>query len=195
MRTFHRLGLLLRSAETLAPPVDEDPKADVHRAVVVFAHAALEDTLRSVGAAYLPYASEDALNKIGLAPAPGEAGALRPEKFFLGRLATHRGRTVDEVIRESVRAHLSTKSFSSIEDIDHFIAACGLDANVYRESYPRLAPFITRRHQIVHRADVPEGADEPEPITRAEVEEWLGAVVSFTSTLLGAHDPLGGEAP
>jgi hypothetical protein len=70
---------------------------DILRAAVVLLHATLEDFLRYIGALYLPEGNEETLNRISLA-----GTHERPEKFFLGRLAQHRGKTVDALIVESV---------------------------------------------------------------------------------------------
>src|SRR5882724_1600829 len=73
-------------------------EADVLRAAVVFAHATLEDFIRSICAYFLPQADASVLDEIPLA---GLNSAGRPEKFLLDRLTTHRVKSVDQVIRLS----------------------------------------------------------------------------------------------
>ena len=57
----------------------------------------------------MPTADEETLNKIPLAGASGRA-----EKFQLGRLAEHRGKKVDDVIRESVEAYMERSTLNSV---------------------------------------------------------------------------------
>src|SRR5437588_8261871 len=59
-------------------------EADVLRAAVVFAHATLEDFIRSICAYFLPHADPSVLDEI---PLVGLNASGRPEKFLLGRLA------------------------------------------------------------------------------------------------------------
>jgi hypothetical protein len=94
-----------------APPT---MKEDVIRAAVVFLHATLEDFLRYIGLTYLPSAGEVVLDRIGLI---GSSDVLRADKFFLGKLAKYRDKTVDQLISESVKAYLEKISFSDPDDI------------------------------------------------------------------------------
>ena len=85
---------------------------DLLRAATVFLHAAIEDLLRSIEAARLPAAAPpvlDGVPLVGLGP--------RPEKFFLGQLAPHRGSTVDDVIRRSVEAHLERATYGNATEV------------------------------------------------------------------------------
>jgi hypothetical protein len=76
---------------------------DILRAGVVLLHASLEDFLRSLAAVFLPAAEEKVLDSI---PLVGTVQTGHPEKFFLGKLAVHRGKKVDNVIAESVKKYL-----------------------------------------------------------------------------------------
>src|SRR6266550_5269430 len=107
---LRRAADLIEFAENSFPK-DRPPqtKDDILRAAVVFLHATLEDFLRYIGARYIPSGSEDVLNKISLI---GSSDVLRPEKFFLGKLAKHRDKKVDQLIAESVEAHLDKRSFN-----------------------------------------------------------------------------------
>jgi hypothetical protein len=98
--------------------------ADVLRAAVVFAHAALEDFIRSICGYFLPRATAAVLDEI---PLTGLNSSGRPEKFFLGRLVAHRDKTIEDLIEESVQMYLERLSFSSTQDIATAITRCGLD--------------------------------------------------------------------
>ena len=152
---------------------------DILRAAVVFLHATLEDFLRYVGETYLPASSEEILNRVALV---GTQDVPRPEKFLLGKLAQHRGKTVDQLITASVNAHLDRISFSDTTDISNLLEGAGIAVETVRPLYPRLSALMTRRHQIVHRADlvdVPGDERKATPIDAATVTEWATAVKEF----------------
>ena len=72
-------------------------ETDVLRAATVFLHASLEDFLRSLAYWRLPEANEPVIKKI---PIGGKLG--HGIKFERDELGKHRGKTVDELIKESV---------------------------------------------------------------------------------------------
>ena len=57
----------------------------------------------------LPIANEDAPNDVPLV-----GGSGRSEKFQLGKLARHRGKKIDDVIRESVAAYMERYTFNNV---------------------------------------------------------------------------------
>ena len=95
------------------------------------------------------------LDKIGLLGSPGRA-----EKFFLGKLATHRGKTVNQLIAESVEAHLDKRSFSNTDDISQLLGSVGVPVNEVDQCYPSLSELMSKRHDIVHTGDQ-KPADKP----------------------------------
>jgi hypothetical protein len=143
---------------------DKETAAEILRAVVVLNHAYLEDFLRNVARWLMPIAGEDALNKIPLAGSTGRA-----EKFQLGKLAEHRGKKVDDVIRESVEAYMERSTFNNVTEIMSFLDSVNvkLPSREEIDSSPSevqrlpiggddlgiLDAMIKRRHHIVHRAD------------------------------------------
>lgn len=123
---------------------------DLLRAAIVFAHASLEEFLRSCSFHLLPNCSAQMLDDIPLA---GLNHSGKPEKFLLGRLAPHKGKLVDEVIKESVHEFLQKTSYNSASDVVAALEQCGLDVSYVRKFLPAIDAMIKRRHQIVHRAD------------------------------------------
>lgn len=164
--------------------VTEEIRTDVLRATVVFMHASLEELLRQLAASFLPVADEEALNSIPLAGSP--AGS-RPEKFFLGRLAKHRGKSVDELLLESVQEHLSTSNFNDVGEIDRLLVATKLEAPAIRAHYPAIAAMMKRRHSIVHRADVAADTVDgrAQELAATDVVEWHEALLDFARDVLG----------
>lgn len=173
-----------------ARQADKETSQEILRAVVVLNHAYLEDFLRSVALWLLPLASEETLNKIPLAGVSG-----RSEKFQLGKLAEHRGKKVDEVIRESVTAYLERSTFNNVTEIISFLDSVDVklpreDDQIKPHELPRLrigettlsllGEMMNRRHHIVHRADKVKGSDALQEIAESDVASWLVGTLSFT---------------
>jgi hypothetical protein len=157
---------------TRESPLHQKTADDIFRSIVVMTHAYLEDFLRTLGQSFLPSTDECSLN---LVPIVG-SNSGRAEKFFLGRLAQHRGKLVDDLIRESVEEHLSRSTFNSVTEIKSFLQQIGLEiTNV--ESLPKIEAMIKRRHLIVHRADRVEG--QIQSIDSDEVLVWVEATQLF----------------
>jgi hypothetical protein len=160
-------------------------RQDIIRAAVVFLHATLEDLLRHVGSMYLVNSSEEVLNRVALV---GSSDVLRPEKFFLGRLAAHRGKSVDQLLSDSVTAYLDRVSFSDVTEISRLLEAIGISLDPIRRFYPSLSSLMSRRHQIVHKADLLDAASggprEAMTIDGKLVMEWHATVKAFISAVI-----------
>ena len=160
---------------------------DIFRATVVLLHAYLEDFLRTLGTAFLPDADVKVLDDVPL------VGGR--EKFSLGKLAQHRGKMVDEVIRDSVSEHLDRRSFNSVTEIISFLEKMGvrpktgdwgadleaISQRVQEKSggMAALDAMIRRRHSIVHRADKTKNGDGLEAITLDEFDVWRRTTYLF----------------
>lgn len=177
-----RILILLTMAERIDDSAPQDLKVhrdDLLRAAVVFLHASVEELLRGLAVSYLPLAGEEALNRI---PIAGSSDTLRAEKFLLGRLARHRGKSVDDLISESVREHVARRSFSDITEIAGLFEHLGFTLDDHlRKMFSGLGALIARRHQIVHRADILIGQRDPTPIDVPTVRGWLESVQKFFS--------------
>ncbi len=156
---------------------------DILRAAVVFIHAYLEDFLRTLAEELLPAGDERSFEDIPLA---GSKSFGRGEKFALGQLAQHRGKTVDQLLRQSVSDYLSRSNFNSTTEIASLLVRLGFRPEEHNKAFDAIDRMIDRRHQIVHRADKRSSSGKTvlQPIERAEVVEWLQATHSFTSSLL-----------
>jgi hypothetical protein len=187
VRLYREISALPSLTANLQSPQgqNEDVLADLLRSSVVFVHATLEDFLRSIAAVLLPFSEESMLNEV---PLVGTSGSGRPEKFFLGRLASHRGKTVLELIQESVRDHLLTTTYNDTTQIASLLRGLNIDVEKVRDAFPRLDELIRRRHQIVHRADRLEHRRDPheavEGIAAEQVEEWISVVQGFMATII-----------
>lgn len=162
---------------------------DILRAAVVLLHASLEDVLRSIGYWKLPLASKDVLNEYPIAGA-----GMNPKKILLGDLAAHRGKSVDEMIKASVHAHLEHSNFNNTADIAAILQKVGVDVSKVSAPFVVLEALMDRRHQIVHRADrqqsvVGSGDHEIRGINKQTVREWASAVHAFGSAVLAELSP------
>ncbi len=149
---------------------------DILRAAVVLLYATVEEMCRTVEAQLLPFSSEEALNSV---PLIGTSKG-RPEKFFLGKLAQYRGKKVEEVLRESVEAHLESASYTSVEEFCAFLKRVGLSPKHFKEHFKELASLMDRRHHIVHQADRNDGRGSghhsARSLGRNQVRTWIRTV-------------------
>ena len=178
-----RVNNLARIYASKLTPVAQGRKplgsTDILRAAVVFLHATVEEFLRGLLEWRLPEQSEAVLN---LVPLVG-SGSERAEKFLLGRLAAHRDKTVEALIRESVSGSLMRSNFNSVAEVVSTLASVGLDKTPCEPFFAELTALMERRHQIVHRADRNpqhgQGHHQVSSIGRHHVQEWAGACQKF----------------
>jgi hypothetical protein len=178
MVRVQRLVMLLTRTD-----IDGAVAGDIGRAAVVFLHAALEDFMRTIVGLYLPLAEQSVLDGIPLAG--NEDG--RPAKFSLGRLVVHREKTVQQVIGDSVEGYLRRLTFNNTTDIASHLRMIGFAEDV-RSYYATLDSMMARRHQIVHRADVPGGGhgDDPQDVDGNEVHGWAMCVRGLVSDIVSS---------
>jgi hypothetical protein len=176
-----RVERLVKIYKKTPRTVDRDA-SDILRAAVVLLHASLEDYLRSLAAAYLPFTSPDVLNDV---PLSGK-GRERAEKFLLGSLAAFRGQSVDQVIERSIADYLEHTTFNNCREVARLLESLSVDISTVRSFFPELDALMARRHQIVHRADLHDPALRDirmHPIAAEDVEKWASNAVEFAHVL------------
>jgi hypothetical protein len=187
-RNIERVLALLRLYDYMVgergrgrPPT---PLSDILRASTVLLHASLEDLLRSIAEQYWPDLGGQVLEKV---PLLGRAPTTR---HTLADLVAHRGRTVQDVLRESVRTHLQSVTFNSTAEIAVLVESLNLDVALVNEEFGDIQEMIQRRHHIVHQADrnlVPgRGRHRAQAISEASVRGWGLAVDVFGNALVEA---------
>lgn len=163
---------------------------DVLRSAVVFIHATLEDGMRAVIRHKFPRGKREILDKIPLA---GISPSGNPEKFFLGRLAEHSGKSVDEVIEESLGAFLERTSFTSANDLSYWLTVLGLDLKIVQRYLPKIEAMMKRRHHIVHRGDksdeIGPGKQYARSLNAKLVQDWNATVNVFLVRITEALEP------
>lgn len=154
--------------------------ADVLRGATVLLHAALEEVCRSTAAWRFPSLGEAVLNEV---PLIGITESGRPEKFFLGKLAVHRAKSVQQVITESIGAHLSYFNVNDTTEVAAFMRKVGVEPQLLQQHFPQLAEMIARRHHIVHQADRNDqpgrGHHTARSLSAAQVTEWTDVTERF----------------
>lgn len=158
-------------------------QTDVLRSTVVLLHASLEDFLRSLAYWKLPLANKATLDDIaliGLGP--------NPKKFLLGELDTHRGKTVDQLISESVNEHLERSNYNNTIEIASLLQSLNINTAAISQHFATMELAMARRHQIVHRADRDEtpgsGNHNVRSISTKQINIWINTVEQFASSVL-----------
>jgi hypothetical protein len=152
---------------------------------VVFLHATLEDVLRTVLARKWP---ETALRE-HLEEIPVQvASDRRAVRLTLADLLMHRDKTVDALIRESVEQTLERSNFNNLGDVKVALSRSGLAPNLVGAYAARLAALMSRRHQIVHRADRQDaggrGNHGAASLDVGTVEAWIAAVEGLCEAIV-----------
>jgi hypothetical protein len=152
---------------------------DVLRGAVVLLHAGMEDYIRSLMIWKIDTFSAEVLSGYGFAN-----GTKRPPtKLTLGDLSAYRGKTIDELIAESVRSHLDEfQSFNDLGEVKRALKQCGIvAAEVDAVDFAHLPELIVRRHNIVHKADRNDvaggqGNHKTKSLSKVTVEGYVTAV-------------------
>ena len=158
-------------------------ETDVLRAATVLLHASLEDVLRSLAYWKLPSAAATELEQIALV-----GGTVT--KFNLGALAAHRGKSVDDVIKESTDASLERSNYNNNAEVSALLISIGLDTVPLRPNMATLDQAMKRRHQIVHRADAnpnPQpgsGNHKVASISPVKLNDWIANTEQFVKAVL-----------
>lgn len=156
---------------------------DVLRAATVLLHAALEDVLRSLAYWKLPQANVVVLEQI---PLVGGAAT----KFNLGALAAHRGKTIDDVIKESTDASLERSNYNNRREVINLLESIGLNTAPIQQHMATLEQAMLRRHKIVHRADATanprpgRGNHRVATIAPATLNTWIANTEQFVNAVL-----------
>jgi len=187
-KNIARINQLLTAAQEYLASKDHEKLAigdDFLRSAVVFLHATLEDALRTLAMLYLPLSSEIQLNDI---PLIGTGNGNRPEKFFLGKLAEHRGKSVDNLLEESVSAYLQRSNYNNTVDVAYLLRGLGINLKEVSPYFPAIDELMKRRHEIVHRADMvfdaTDALEKLNAISTLEIKSWIEAVRGLTTYML-----------
>lgn len=168
--------------EGLARKSKEMRPTDILRAAIVLLHASEEDYFRNILVRWYPLkADQKAMSEISLAGSDG-----RVSKYSFDRFAQFSGKTVDEVIAQSVQEHFSKMSFNSYKDIDGRLKKI----NIQLDSFQRksdIDTLIKRRHKIVHEVDLirdaSTGKRRTNQIKSYQVRTWMECSMSLIQVI------------
>lgn len=176
-----RVNLLVEATQ---PPQSGFIQRDILRAAVVLLHATLEDFLRNLAADRLSAIPDrQALAGIPLAGSENK-------KFELADLIPHRGKTINELLAESIERHLESVSYSNCSQVEALLIKVKIKTEKLKEFFPKLELMIERRHKIVHRADLlaytGDSIRDAQEIDGRTVLEWEQTVNLFIDRVAGA---------
>lgn len=158
---------------------------DVLRAATVFLHATLESFLRDLARWKLPGAAEEVLDDI---PLIGLNTKGRAEKFFLGKLVTHKDKSVEDLLKVSITKYLDTTSYNDTSDIAKLLVSISIKVEDVNSRFGDITEMIKRRHHIVHQADRNEqpgrGQHKARGINTSNIDRWIEAVNEFVQSVL-----------
>ncbi len=155
---------------------------DIIRATIVFLHTSLETTLREVLRLKLKFNGD-----ISTIPLVNKSNSPnRKEKFSLSELAQHRGKTINDVIEESIDQYLSGISFNSTTEIADYLSRIDIPQQTLQKHYSTLNEMIERRHRIVHEGDLKRGrlSSELEAVDMNRVVKWFDTTAEFCGELI-----------
>lgn len=156
-------------------------ETDVLRAATVLLHASLEDVLRSLAYWKLPLATTQVLDQI-----PFAGGTAT--KITLGTLSSQRGKSVDDVIKESVDASLERSNYNNASEVCAILQSIGLHTTPVQPYMQLIEEAMKRRHQIVHRADANpssgRGNHKVASISPNTVNIWIKNTEDFVASVL-----------
>lgn len=164
---------------------------DVLRAATVLLHATLEDLTRSIVAWRWPTdADGELLDQIPLIG----SGHEQPRKFLLGALAPYREATVQDVITQSIHEHLTRSNYNRPEHVVRALISVGVQAGDLTCDMEQLGTMMSRRHWIVHRADLnPQtgaGQHKTQSINPATVRGWAQNVRTLGEEVIAQLEAL-----
>jgi len=115
-------------------------------------------------------------------PLVGTCGKL-PTKFTLGNLALLRGRTIDDVLRESVLEYSKRLNINNTTELAAYLGKLSVDVTKVNARFADLENLMQRRHIIVHQADRNDargrGQHRARSLHPARVDTWAAAVDEF----------------
>jgi hypothetical protein len=170
---------------------DDEIQSEFNRALVVFAHAGLEDTIRELVRRRWRDWPDEALDRL---PYPGD----RSNKATHRELKQYAGLTIEQLIEKSANTWLDTKSLSSTTDLCSLLGLIGVDLEkalpTPRESGPfpsvtlqSLQLFFERRHNIVHNGDYDRTNKHRNSLNPDTVTEWFIATITVVDLVLRAE--------
>lgn len=184
-RNIDRVNSLCKLYNTLKTEETKEGKeyklTDILRSAVVMLHSSFEEYYRSVLSEVLPQTcAENDLKNISFLGSEGK----HKEKISLGELLAFKGKSVEDLIKESITESLASTSFNNFSDIMSWSRKANIDLSLFTEQ-DKLEKLISRRHKIVHEADNSrsDGGYGLAPIKEITVREWIATVCNLVKVI------------
>jgi hypothetical protein len=161
----------------------EHQEAIVLRAFAVLLHASLVRFVRDLERLRLARYGSSALKKVPLEGVETAGG--NPTASFLLK---HLGRTIDEVLTETIRAHVEKRDYPTADQIELALQRIGIWITSLRQQFLRIDQLISCRDCIVHGGPLEWGRGTEHRsnrrLTRAVLLGWVRAVDDLVSAVL-----------
>lgn len=154
---------------------------DILRAEVVLLHSSFEEYFRSVLIKWLPIkASDETLREFPISLKAGK----KAEKLFLNDLAHYKGKTIDDIIRDSILETMQLKSFNNEGEIRSWCSKIGITLEKFNGMH-EIDAAVHRRHKIVHEADTNSSGKSPrlQSINPGNITPWIKAYEGLVNSI------------
>lgn len=171
-------GLLVLYDRICVGGTDDKNLTDILRACVVLIHASLEEFLRVIGGTFLPFVEPKKLEELF------KSSKAVEHRYTVQELYKSVDMSIVDFLKAELAKHLSQASWSSASQIASYLAYFDYPiCNKLSAFFPILDEMISRRHQIVHRADMLQNENSPTVINKEMVQKWLNGTREFISLL------------
>lgn len=156
---------------------------DMLRAAVVFMHSSFETYYRTIIIEELKEnKGGDVLKDFPILTEEGK----EKSKITVSDLIRYSGKTVQEVIGESIENKLGRTSFNSYSDIYEWAKKINIDLTEFKKQED-VEKAIQRRHRIVHEADTSKvsGKGKPSSIYPGMIHPWKEAYIDLVDIIDG----------
>lgn len=154
---------------------------DILRAEVALLNSSFEEYFRSVLIEWLPIkASDETLKEFPISLKAGK----KAEKLFLNDLAHCRGKTIDEIIQESVLETMQLKSFNNEGEIRSWCSKIGITLEKFN-GMREIDAAVHRRHKNVHEADTNRSGNSLrlQSISPGNITPWIKAYEGLVNSI------------
>jgi RiboL-PSP-HEPN len=169
-------------------------KSDILRSATVLLRATIEDFLRNFLLLNSKRFETKTLNDIPLMNKDGSSNH-KAERFFLGDLQKYDGKSVSDLINESIDSYFHERlNFNGVNEISNWLGKINIRIENLGDKYKLMFEMIERRHKIVHQADrnrkLKQGKHSTRSISLKVVKSWIDSADAFVNEVLDLNTGL-----
>ena len=184
-KNIERVQSLIKIYESLKNTEAKEQRdskfTDILRAAVVLLHSSFEEYYRNILIIIVPKTcGKEDMKSMSLPSKQGKHKA----NFDLSDLIEFRGKTVEEVITDSIEAEIRLRSFGNYNSIATWAIKAKIDLEGFK-GQDKLNKLIQRRHKIVHEADRANSSEgyTLTKIDKSTVEKWTEIVCDLVEII------------